>query len=144
VATLVVEAGIASGAMITARICADYGKDVFAVPGSIYSKQSQGPNYLIKNGAYAATAPQDVLGQIKEFAHLASPQVSLNLGDNANFTAEELKIYAMLKNAPEGLNPDEISLKTKIPISKISTILVNLEVAQVIRSVPGQKYTIIR
>ncbi|MCL2389416.1 MAG: DNA-processing protein DprA [Elusimicrobia bacterium] len=144
VATLVVEAGLASGAMITARICADYGRDVFAVPGSIYSKYSQGTNDLIKNGAFVALTPQDVLSQIKEFAHLASPQTQLKLEENVNFTPEELKIYALLKNAPEGLSPDEISLKTKIPISKISIILVNLEIALAVRSVPGQKYTIIR
>jgi DNA processing protein len=141
-ATLVVEAKIASGAMITAKICADYGKDVFAVPGSIYNKYSEGPNYLIKNGAMVALNPQDMLSQIKEFAHLSQLQQSLKL--NVNLSEEETKIFNFLKKTPEGAAPDEISYKTKISISKISSILVNLEISGVVKSVPGQKYIIIR
>ena len=62
-ATIVVEAAIKSGSLITAELACEYGKDVFAVPGPIYSKYSQGPNSLIKQGAFIALTPEDTVEQ---------------------------------------------------------------------------------
>ncbi|GHT42921.1 hypothetical protein AGMMS49921_09420 [Endomicrobiia bacterium] len=59
-ATLLTEAALGSSACITARICADYGKDVFSVPGNIYSNVSKGTNKLIQSGAFVALSPQDM------------------------------------------------------------------------------------
>lgn len=60
-ATVVVEAGESSGALITADLAADQGREVFAVPGSIYSRASRGTNRLILSGATPMAAPEDIL-----------------------------------------------------------------------------------
>ncbi|ODN31313.1 DNA-processing protein DprA [Fervidobacterium thailandense] len=59
--TLVTEAGLDSGALITARFALEQGRDVFAVPGDITREASKGTNYLIKNGAFPVTDPSDIL-----------------------------------------------------------------------------------
>lgn len=60
-ATLIVEAAENSGSLITAGYAIEQGKDVFALPGSIYSSNSNGTNWLIKQGAAVATSPEDIL-----------------------------------------------------------------------------------
>ena len=60
-ATIVVEAGETSGALITAGFAAEQGREVFAVPGSILAPQSRGTNKLIQNGALPLLSPEDVL-----------------------------------------------------------------------------------
>lgn len=66
---LVTEAGPESGALITARFAIDQGRDVFAVPGDVNREQSRGTNRLIKDGAYVATEPGDILSQYGMKSH---------------------------------------------------------------------------
>lgn len=60
-ATIVIEAGLPSGSLITSRLANEYSKDVGAVPGSIYSQKSDGPNWLLKNYAHPITSSADIL-----------------------------------------------------------------------------------
>ena len=60
-ATIVIEAGATSGALITANFAVEQGREVFAVPGNIFAPQSKGPNKLIQNGAHPLLKPQDIL-----------------------------------------------------------------------------------
>src|SRR5690606_22846908 len=70
--TVVVEAALRSGALITARLAATYGREVFALPGSIHHPQARGCHRLIRDGAQLAETPEDVLAGIAALAgHLA-------------------------------------------------------------------------
>ncbi len=74
-ATIVVEAGETSGALITAGFAAEQGREVFAVPGSILAPQSRGTNKLIQNGALPLLSPEDVL-QMMHLHHAGEQRVA--------------------------------------------------------------------
>lgn len=102
-ATLVVEASMKSGTLITARLALDYNRDVFAVPGSIFSEQSTGPNTLISNGAGVVTKSADVLSGFGIRVDLISARENVL----ADCSEMEKKIFALLKTPltrPEILN----------------------------------------
>jgi len=134
-ATLVIEARIKSGAMITAKYAVNYGKDVFAVPGNIHSQLSRGTNALISEGAYPALSPQSMaesLSYIHIYNSVAGNTGSKGLADT------ERKVLRLIENSVDGISPDALAQKTKIAISEISGIILALEMSDLIKVLPGQ------
>jgi DNA processing protein len=135
-ATLLTEAGIGSGATITARFCADYGKDVFAVPGSIYSNVSKGTSDLIQNGAYMALSPQNMAQQLGWLTkNELKKQIGLGCLDKL-----ETAILNLIENNSDGLPTDLIAENLNLDISETSAALLKLEIAGLIKNTPGQIY----
>jgi len=135
-ATLLTEAGIGSGATITARFCAEYGKDVFAVPGSIYSTVSKGTNDLIQNGACIALSPHNMAQQLGWLTkNELKKQIGLGCLDKL-----ETAILNLIENDSDGLPTDLIAEKLNLDISETSTALLKLEVTGLIKNTPGQIY----
>ncbi|MDR2812150.1 MAG: DNA-processing protein DprA [Endomicrobium sp.] len=135
-ATLLTEAGIGSGATITARFCADYGKDVFAVPGSIYSNVSKGTNDLIQNGACMAISPQNMAQQLGWLTkNELKKQIGLGCLDKL-----ETAILNLIENDSDGLPTDLIAEKLNLDISETSAALLKLEITGLIKNTPGQIY----
>ncbi|MDR3196080.1 MAG: DNA-processing protein DprA [Endomicrobium sp.] len=135
-AALLTEAGIRSGASITARFCAEFGKDVFAVPGSIYSDMSKGTNDLIQNGAYIALSPQNMTEQLGWLPkrEMKKP-IEMNSLDKI-----ETAVLNLIENNSDGLPSDLIAEKLNLDISETSTALLKLEITGLIKSTPGQIY----
>jgi DNA processing protein len=145
-ATLIPEAALPSGTLITAKICADYGKDVYAVPGNVYGEFSQGTNYLIKNGAFSALSPKEVYEQI--FAGRGGIQNSKEQNPfyNEQKSAPELtdkkenEVFRLISEYENGTHIDLISQKLNLDISQTAAILLKLEMSGLIKMLPGQVY----
>ena len=117
---LVIEAALASGSLITARLAADAGRDVFAIPGSIHSPLSRGCHHLIKQGAKLVERAEDVLEELGLVAGAAeTPSVRDEL------SAEAEKIIAALEYHP--CDVDTLVTRTKMPIERLLAALMRLE-----------------
>ncbi|GAB6182436.1 DNA-processing protein DprA [Thermodesulfovibrio hydrogeniphilus] len=136
IGTLVTEASINSGALITASLAIEQGKEVFAVPGNITSKNSEGTNLLIKKGAKIVTSLEDILEEI--IAFIPSLKESLESGSNLNknsLEGEEKLIFEIL-DEPSSL--DELVVKTGINVSKLLEMLLKLEIEGHIIKIEGR------
>ena len=120
-ATIVIEAGQRSGALITASFAADQGKEVFAIPGSIYAPQSKGTNQLISDGAY----PLIRFESIFEILDLDNVQYQKKIRKELPTDETELLILKLLQK--EALHIDDIQAASGIPIDRISSALSFLE-----------------
>lgn len=127
---LVVEAALASGSLITARLAAEQGRDVFAVPGSIHSPLSKGCHALIKEGAKLVETAQDVLEEL----HVVAPTIS-----SARASAEkEHELLAHLGHDP--CNVDSLCQRSGLTPETVSAILLQLELDGLVASLPGGRY----
>jgi DNA processing protein len=135
-AVVVVEAGLTSGALITAKFAADQGRDVFAVPGSIYSPSSKGTNNLIRDGAYPALEADDILN-VLGLEKAADYQSARNiLPENA----AEVKLLSLLDNEPTHM--DDIQSQSGLPIDEVSATLALMELKGMVQQVGGMNYII--
>lgn len=98
---LVIEAPLKSGALITAKAALDQGKEVFVVPGEIFSPQSEGCHELIKNGARLVTNPQEILEDLGISAHQPKGMVDL---DDSLLSSEEKTILGLLSQGVNEVN----------------------------------------
>ncbi|KAF2506625.1 DNA-processing protein DprA [Flavobacterium foetidum] len=140
-ATIVIESADKGGSLITAKMANDYNRDVFAVPGRITDKYSQGCNNLIKTQqANVLTSATDLIYMLNWDVQLKSKSVQKQLFVDLN--EEEQKIYDFLmKNGKELL--DIIALECDFPIFKMSSLLLNMELKGIVRPLPGKLFEII-
>lgn len=137
-AVVVVEAGETSGALITAAFAADQGREVFAVPGTIYAPQSKGTNLLIQQGARPLLNCQDVL----ETLNLALAGEHRAARSVLPADATEAQLFALLGHDP--MHVDEIRAQTELPIEKVSATLALMELKGMVRQVGGMQYVAVR
>lgn len=137
-AVVVVEAGATSGALITAEFAAEQGRDVFAVPGTIYAPQSRGTNRLIQQGAHPLLSPRDVLDALDMEQAILQRQTRQVLPANDL----EAQLLGLLSNEP--LHIDEVSRQSGLPVSQISATLTMLELKGLIKQVGAMRYVAVR
>ncbi|MBR3928882.1 MAG: DNA-processing protein DprA [Clostridia bacterium] len=135
---LIIEGKKTSGAMITAANALDLSRDIYAIPGSIYARLSEGPNHLIQNGAFPALSPWDILeaerwGVRPGEKQDAKKKISLN--------ENETVIVNLLEIQP--LSFDEISKQTQFSSSTLNSLLTMLVLRGIIIKTPGNSYRII-
>ncbi|QSW91351.1 DNA-processing protein DprA [Flavobacterium endoglycinae] len=137
-ATIVIESADKGGSLITANLANDYNRDVFAVPGRVTDKYSQGCNDLIKTQkANVLTSAADLVYVLNWDLEKKSKAVQKQLF--VELEPDEQMVYDFLiKNGKELL--DSIALECNLPIFKISGILLNMELKGVIRPLPGKTF----
>ncbi|MBX3244222.1 MAG: DNA-processing protein DprA [Acidobacteria bacterium] len=146
---LIVEASERSGSLITARLAAEQGREVMAVPGNITSGKSFGTNYLIKAGAKLVQQWQDVVAELPEdvVTSLLPPKTDEDADEKngqpelepAAMTANERKIWANL-TADEPTHIDILLEKTGLSFGDLNAALVTMDLADLIRVLPGKHY----
>lgn len=135
-ACVVIEGDVRSGSLITAGHALEQGKEVLAVPGSIFSQQSRGPNYLISQGATPLIGP-DVLCEV-----LGIRTETAASSDMEELSDEARSLLSALKSEP--CNVDELALLTGLPVAVITATLTELEVGGRVERLPGGQYMVLR
>jgi DNA processing protein len=143
--TVVVEAAQRSGSLITARLAAEQGREVFAVPGSIHAATSKGAHHLIQQGAKLVTKVEDIIEEI-------GPQ-DLNTGTSGvpgqgertggktappDLTQHETKVFNAL--GAYGVHIDSLAHQLDFDVATVSSILMQLELKGFARQEPGNHY----
>lgn len=156
---LVVEAGEKSGSLITAKRANEQGREVFAIPGSVLSSAYTGTNNLIRDGARAVTCARDILSV---FAAMYPDRIDFKAIEQAQAQVPqeptEEKKAPVKKEAGEGLgadaaavygvfgieplHPDEICAMSGLPLPKVISALMQLEIAGLIEQTDGKNYAV--
>ncbi len=143
--SIVVEAAERSGSLITARLTAEYGREVFAVPGSIQSRNSRGTHSLLKQGAKLAATETDILEELNQFIH----EKNLNVPEPQSHHARKEDADALKKKYPvlNFLEPypvhiDALIETTGMDSSTITSQLLDLELEGIVHRHPGNCYSI--
>jgi DNA processing protein len=130
-ATLVVEAGKKSGALITADFALDHGRDVFVVPGNINNPKCFGSNALIQQGANVVLSAEDILSQL----NISGPQKNIPV---INLSKDEEGIFNILSHEPKHI--DAISQESQKATSFVLATLLSLELKNVVLQMPGKMF----
>jgi DNA processing protein len=140
--TVVVEADLHSGALITSNFATEYGRQVFAVPGRIDSPRSKGCHDLIKKGAKLCEGAEDILS---EFEYLF-PTSNRPPSPGETGVLPALELSENEQRALEAFNPqdetsiDEVIRKSGLPSSAVSVALLSLEMKRVVKQLPGKLF----
>ncbi|PIR57997.1 MAG: DNA-protecting protein DprA [Parcubacteria group bacterium CG10_big_fil_rev_8_21_14_0_10_38_31] len=127
-ATLVIEAPLRSGTSITARLALEYNRDVYAVPGSIFSINSIGSNKLIRQGATPITSSDELIDSLG-----LNPKESKQ--EEINFTDNERQILDALSEPTER---DELSRSVKLTPRELNPLLMTMEIKGLIKEMSGK------
>jgi DNA processing protein len=131
---LVVEAAVKSGSLITARLAAEQGREVFAIPGSIHSPLARGCHRLIRQGAKLVETAQDILEELQPFA-VAEPR------GNGTVTASGGPMDQLLPHL--GYDPVDVDTlvdRSGLTADAVSSMLLSMELRGLVEAQPGGRY----
>lgn len=138
VGTLVTEAALRSGSLITARLAAEQGREVFAVPGSIHNPLARGCHALLRDGAKLVEQLNDILEEIAPLCHAALTDEEIShkhYGYNLALDQRQQKVINTLGFDP--MSMDTLSSQTGMTTAELAPVLLSLELAGQIASLPG-------
>lgn len=135
---VIIESDFKGGSMITAKYALEQNRDIFAVPGSIFSPKSNGTNALIRDSqAKLALSPDDIINDYPQ--HHAEPQSLFEqMHQHPDLTADEQKIYSLLSHEP--IHIDTIAEQSRLDVSDVLILLFELELKGVVRQLAGKMF----
>ncbi|CAL2062029.1 DNA-processing protein DprA [Tenacibaculum sp. 190524A05c] len=139
-ATIIIESAEKGGSLVTADIANSYNRDVFALPGRFDDAYSKGCNNLIKsNQAHLLNSPDDIVKMLNwdvpQQQEFIQPKLFIDLNP------EEQKIYDYLQNNGKQLL-DVIAMDCEIPVYKLSSVLIQMELKGAVKSLPGKMFEV--
>ncbi len=137
---LVVEAARNSGSLITAQHAVDQNRDVFAVPGSVMNKRSEGPHSLLRQGAGLAESAEDIVQALSEIRPVASQTLMFpSIEAEENLTPDEVAVLNALD--PDPVPIDALCESLKMDVGKLAGLLLELELRGLVRQHPGKLFS---
>ena len=147
VGTIVVEASVRSGSLITARLAGEYGREIFAVPGSIHNPVSRGCHRLIRQGAKLVETAGDVLVELapllqslfQEMLDTSTPSNDDDIDRRDELSTEYQQLLDCIGFDPTSV--DEIVARSTLTTAEVSSMLLLLELEGQVEALPGARYT---
>ncbi len=137
-ATVVVEAPVKSGSNFTVDFALSQGRDVFALPGGIFSSASKGTNNLLKDGAKIVTEANDILNEYGWAGYAKKKKLESSA---IQMDMDEMNVAEQLGKGD--LNIDELTIAAGIDIKKLNYILTMMELRGIIKQLPGKIFTLV-
>lgn len=136
---LITEAAERSGSLITARCAVEQNREVFAVPGDIQVKGSFGPHRLIQQGAALVTGIEDILDALPTYVvSKTAVRPTVSQEDRPDLNPEELAVWNVLGTTSAHI--DAITQQMGMPVSRIASILVMMELKGAVQQLPGKHF----
>lgn len=135
---LVVEAGLNSGALITASQALEQGRCVYAVPGHINAPSAHGSNRLIQQGAKLVMDANDILDDLSVLLPEARPSPEAAARPLPELTEEERRVYDAIRETETPI--DDIAAKSELPSGSVSSVLLRLELKRLVKQLPGKYF----
>ncbi len=135
---VVVEAPEKSGALITARLAVEQGREVFAVPGPVTSFTSRGANHLLQDGAKLIMGVEDILSEFPDLAGLIQPNSEREDERLSSLTLVQQRVYDLIGLEPTHI--DDIIAQGNISPTEAAHILLTLQLRNLIQEVEGRRY----
>ena len=135
---LVVEAGLNSGALITAAQALEQGRSVYAVPGHINAPSAMGSNRLIQQGAKLVMDAADILDDLQILLPETKPAPEAAARPLPPLSQEERRVYDAIEATETSI--DDIAAKSELPSSIVSATLLQLELKRLVKQLPGKYF----
>jgi DNA processing protein len=133
--TFVAEAGLKSGALITARLCLEQNREIMCLPGIVSNPNTEGTHKLLKDGAGLVTCADDIINYLGWYKDV---HINKNSAPEIKLNPEEVRVYDVLTYEPTAI--DKIISSSSLNIGDIMVILTSLELKGLINQVPGEMY----
>lgn len=136
---VIVEAGNKSGALLTAQCALDQNREVFAIPGNLGSKNSEGTNRLIKEGAKLVTSVEDILEELRIFTREGeSSSFEETKKDPSGLSEAEKSIFKLISDEPYHI--DKIASKASVGVPQALAMLLSLELKGLVKQLSGKMF----